>query len=77
MNTANNNISKALFALAMIFMVACAETTNSEQSAEGSEVPVTYVKESGESDSYVANIAIDGMACEMMCGGKYRKSLLS
>jgi copper chaperone CopZ len=70
MNTANNNISKALFALIMVFMVACAENTSSEQSAESSEVPVTYVKESGESESYVANIAIDGMGCEMACGSK-------
>lgn len=70
MNTANNKISKALFAMAVLIMVACAETSSDEKSSEKSDVPVTFVKESGETEGYVANIAIEGMGCEMMCGSK-------
>ncbi len=70
-------IFKASLALcAVMFLAACSSST--EKADVQSEVNVTYtdaVSEDGE--KYVASLAIDGMACEMMCGNKISSTLAS
>jgi len=69
MNTSINNISRYLFLAMLAILVACSETATTSESSE-TNVEVTFIEETGTKDTYVANIAIDGMHCEMGCGGR-------
>jgi copper chaperone CopZ len=65
-----NNIIKSLFVASMVFLGACSSTEQDSDMTSDSEVNVTFTQESGPSEKFLANIAIEGMACEMMCGNK-------
>lgn len=65
-----NNITRSLFMVSVIFLGACTGTDQTSDAEINSDVKVTFTEESGTSEKYMANIAIDGMACEMMCGSK-------
>jgi copper chaperone CopZ len=70
-----NKLSSFLFLAALILLGACGGSTESSQEKESSDVPVTFTEEFGSEEKYVANIAIEGMACEMMCGNKIAGTL--
>lgn len=74
MNTSVNNISKTLFLVMLTILVACSETDKTTVSTD-SDIEVTFVEEAGAEEAFVANIAIDGMHCEMGCGGRIASEL--
>ncbi|MFZ6053192.1 heavy-metal-associated domain-containing protein [Halocola ammonii] len=61
------------FALLTFSILAC----NTEQATENttSDYELSVKSVSSDSDKSVASISIDGMMCEMACGGKIRKEL--
>jgi copper chaperone CopZ len=61
------------FALLTFSFLACNNPETSESNTSDYELNVKSV--SSETDKSVANISIDGMMCEMACGGKIRKEL--
>lgn len=61
------------FALLTFSILACNNEQSSETKATDYELTVTSV--SSETDKSVANINIEGMMCEMACGGKIMKEL--
>lgn len=65
-----NNITRSLFMVALFALGACTGTDENRNAESNSDVKVTFTEEAGTSEKYMANIAIDGMACEMMCGSK-------
>ncbi len=65
-----NNNTRALFMVSLIVLGACSGTDQAAEVKTNSEVNVTFTEETGPTEKYLANIAIDGMACEMMCGSK-------
>jgi copper chaperone CopZ len=65
-----NNITRSLFMVALVTLGACTGTDETRNAETKSDVKVTFTEEAGASEKYMANIAIDGMACEMMCGSK-------
>lgn len=65
-----NNIIRTLFMSTVILLGACSETDQQSNAVETSDVNVTFTEENGPAEKYLANIAIEGMACEMMCGNK-------
>jgi len=69
-----NKWTSLLFSASLILLVACGGNDTSDSSAD-SDVPVTFTEETGSEEKYVATIAIEGMACEMMCGNKIAGTL--
>lgn len=65
-----NNITRTLFIFSLIVFGACTETNETSEVSVNPDVKVTFTEEAGPTEKYLANIAIDGMACEMMCGSK-------
>jgi len=70
MKTRLNKITRTLFVVSLVFFAACTETDKTPEAETDSAVNVTFTEETGPNEKYLANIAIDGMACEMMCGSK-------
>ncbi len=70
-----NNRTKALFIAGLFFLVACGGSEQTSEDVASSDVEVVFTQESSDSERYVANIAIEGMACEMMCGSKIAGTL--
>ncbi len=59
---------------AVLFFAACSSSTQKEEAK--ADVNITYKDAvSAEGEKYVASLAIDGMACEMMCGNKISSTL--
>ncbi|MEM9051832.1 MAG: heavy metal-associated domain-containing protein, partial [Bacteroidota bacterium] len=58
----------------LTILVACSETDKTTVSTD-SDIEVTFVEEAGAEEAFVANIAIDGMHCEMGCGGRIASEL--
>jgi len=56
--------------MTLLLLGACTGTDQAAEVENNSEVNVTFTEVTGPSEKYLANIAIDGMACEMMCGSK-------
>jgi len=56
--------------MTLLLLGACTGTDQAAEVKNNSEVNVTFTEVTGPSEKYLANIAIDGMACEMMCGSK-------
>ena len=57
-----------LFIILLVFS-GCSERTKTI-SKEVDELKITYVEEvNSDDEKYVASLAVEGMACEMMCGG--------
>jgi copper chaperone CopZ len=76
----NNRLFKTTVAIAVaVFMVACGGQSNQKDEAASeapSDVTVSYIeKVSDDGEKYSASLAIDGMACEMMCGSKISSAL--
>jgi copper chaperone CopZ len=65
-----NNITRPLFMVSLVILGACSGTDQVQDVKTNSDVNVSFTEESGPTEKYLANIAIDGMACEMMCGSK-------
>jgi copper chaperone CopZ len=65
-----NNITRPLFIVSLVILGACSGTDQVQDVKTNSDVNVSFTEESGPTEKYLANIAIDGMACEMMCGSK-------
>ncbi len=58
----------------VLFIGACAETTDQQATVE--DVNVTYTNVAAEgNEKHTATLAIEGMACEMMCGNKIASAL--
>ena len=74
MNTRVNNFTRTLFLAILTILVACTEI-DKKTVATDSTIEVTFVEETGPEETFVANIAIDGMHCEMGCGGRIAKEL--
>jgi copper chaperone CopZ len=65
-----NSITRPLFMVSLVILGACSESDQAIDVKTNPEVNVTFTEVSGPYEKYLANIAIDGMACEMMCGSK-------
>ncbi|MCZ4408588.1 heavy-metal-associated domain-containing protein [Cryomorphaceae bacterium 1068] len=65
-----NNITRPLFMVSLVILGACSGTDQAQDVKTNSDVNISFTEESGPTEKYLANIAIDGMACEMMCGSK-------
>lgn len=72
-----NKFSSSLFLASLILLAACSGSTEQaeEKASASDDVKVTFTEEVGDQEKYVANIAIEGMACEMMCGSKIAGTL--
>lgn len=70
-----NKFNSALFMGVLILLGACSGTDKNTEVKTNSEVDVTFTEATGSTEKYLANIAIDGMACEMMCGNKIAQEL--
>lgn len=60
------NIRNALFLCLAVFIFACTSETN---------VEIQHSEQTASVEKTVAKIAVDGMMCEIACGGKIRKEL--
>lgn len=60
------NIRNLLFLCLAVFIFACTSDTNIE---------IQHSEQSASVEKTVAKIAVDGMMCEIACGGKIRKEL--
>ncbi|HKK40677.1 MAG TPA: hypothetical protein VJ949_14745 [Cryomorphaceae bacterium] len=65
-----NNITRALFVVSLVVLGACSGTDEASEAEANPTVNVTFTEETGPTEKYLAKIAVDGMACEMMCGSK-------
>jgi copper chaperone CopZ len=73
-----NNYKAFLFLGLFAFLGACTTNSLEEKTEVNESVKVTFAEvESGDVEKYVANLAIDGMACEMACGNKIASTLNS
>jgi copper chaperone CopZ len=55
--------------LFVILSIAGCNTTEAPVTADSKDARITYIEEiSLEDEKYVASLAVEGMACEMMCG---------
>lgn len=70
-----NTLTRALFVVSLIVFGGCSETNPAVEVKTNSDVNVTFSEETGPAEKHLANIAIDGMACEMMCGSKIASEL--
>lgn len=70
-----NKLTSLLFMSAIVILAACGGSNENKDETSNTDIPVTFTEESGEEEKYVANIAIEGMACEMMCGNKIAGTL--
>lgn len=72
-----NKFASSLFFASLILLAACSGSTENAEEKESvsNDVQVTFTEEVGDQEKYVANIAIEGMACEMMCGSKISGTL--
>lgn len=72
---------KSIFNLSLViamfgFISACGNTETAEADQAASDVKVTRTEAvSDGSEKYIATLAIEGMSCEMMCGGKIASTL--
>lgn len=71
---------KALITLLLpIALFGCSfnsnEATVSVPTEDNATVSVSYVEEEGTEDAIYADVAIEGMACAMSCGGSIKKCL--
>ncbi|MDG1261255.1 MAG: heavy metal-associated domain-containing protein, partial [Flavobacteriales bacterium] len=60
------NIRNALFLCLAVFIFACTSETS---------VEIQHSEQTAAVEKTVAKIAVDGMMCEIACGGKIRKEL--
>ncbi len=58
-----------------LFYASCASESSSDISQDDTVKVTTVEVESADFDKYVANISIEGMSCEMMCGSKISSTL--
>lgn len=66
-----------LFLASAVFVFAgCSNSVENIETSANGEVNVTYTETLAEgAERYIATIAIEGMACEMMCGNKIAGTL--
>lgn len=58
------------------FIASCGNTETAETAAVESDVKVTRTEAVADgSEKYIATLSIEGMSCEMMCGGKIASTL--
>lgn len=71
------NLSLVLAMFGLISACSNTETTETTETAEvGADVTVTRTEAVADgSEKYIAKLAIEGMSCEMMCGGKIAATL--
>ena len=68
------NLSLALALLGIL--AACGNTENAKTSEVVKEVTITHTEAIADgSEKYIAKLAIEGMSCAMMCGGKIASTL--
>jgi len=67
--------TRVLFPLTAAFVLACSQPAPVTEVASGIERVVEEVAISSGTPVTMADLSIDGMSCEMMCGGSIKKAL--
>lgn len=69
------NSFRFVYLAATIFLLSCQSGTTDENRVEAEVEPVVNQIETDGPQKMVASLAIEGMGCEMACGGAIKKSL--
>lgn len=69
------NQFRFIFLAATLFLLSCQSGTTDENRVEAVVEPVVNQIETDGPQKMVARLAIEGMGCEMACGGAIKKSL--
>jgi copper chaperone CopZ len=65
-----------LITAAAVMTAGCSNSVENIETDKNGEVNVTFTETAGDgAERYIATIAIEGMACEMMCGNKIAGTL--